>query len=105
MVSYGSIKVHCGRQGAFDEFEDWSEAILSEEAVRYISWIRKSLRKHAGHIRASAHGANAIRDVFVTCRRCACSGKAGPSQIKELTVNPVKAETGGQVVLEAKDIA
>ena len=31
--------------------------------------------------------------------------RQAPSQIKELTVTPVKAETGGQVVLEAKDIS
>ena len=31
--------------------------------------------------------------------------RQAPSQIKELTVKPVKAETGGQVVLEAKDIS
>ena len=31
--------------------------------------------------------------------------RQAPSQIKELTVNPIKAETGGQVVLEARDIS
>ena len=91
--------------GAFDEFEDWSEAILSEEAVP----LHKLDKKIAEETRWSHQGisarANAIRDVFVTCRAAPAACKAGPSQIKELTVNPVKAETGGQVVLRPETSA
>ncbi len=94
------------RQGAFDEFEDWSEAILSEEAVR----LHKLDKKIAEETRWSNQGISArrkrnqgrLRDLQALRLQRA---RQAPSQIKELTVNPVKAETGGQVVLEAKDIS
>ena len=94
------------RQGAFDEFEDWSEAILSEEAVR----LHKLDKKIAEETRWSHQGISArrkrnqgrLRDLQALRLQRA---RQAPSQIKELTVNPVKAETGGQVVLEAKDIS
>jgi len=94
------------RQGAFDEFEDWSEAILLEEAVR----LHKLDKKIAEETRWSHQGISArrkrnqgrLRDLQALRLQRA---RQAPSQIKELTVNPVKAETGGQVVLEAKDIS
>ena len=94
------------RQGAFDEFEDWSEAILSEEAVR----LHKLDKKIAEETRWSHQGISArrkrnqgrLRDLQALRLQRA---RQAPSQINELTVNPVKAETGGQVVLEAKDIS
>ena len=94
------------RQGAFDEFDDWSEAILSEEAVR----LHKLDKKIAEETRWSHQGISArrkrnqgrLRDLQALRLQRA---RQAPSQIKELTVNPVKAETGGQVVLEAKDIS
>ncbi|MGB1469313.1 MAG: ABC-F family ATP-binding cassette domain-containing protein, partial [Candidatus Puniceispirillaceae bacterium] len=94
------------RQGAFDEFEDWSEAILSEEAVR----LHKLDKKIAEETRWSHQGISArrkrnqgrLRDLQALRLQRA---RQAPSQIKELTVTPVKAETGGQVVLEAKDIS
>ena len=94
------------RQGAFDEFEDWSEAILSEEAVR----LHKLDKKIAEETRWSHQGISArrkrnqgrLRDLQALRLQRA---RQAPSQIKELTVNPVKAETGGQVVLEARDIS
>ena len=94
------------RQGAFDEFEDWSEAILSEEAVR----LHKLDKKIAEETRWSHQGISArrkrnqgrLRDLQALRLQRA---RQAPSQIKELTVNPVKAETGGQVVLEAKNIS
>ena len=94
------------RQGAFDEFEDWSEAILAEEAVR----LRKLDRKIAEETRWSHQGISArrkrnqgrLRDLQALRLQRA---RQAPSQIKELTVNPIKAETGGQVVLEARDIS
>ena len=45
------------RQGAFDEFEDWSEAILSEEAVR----LHKLDKKIAEETRWSHQGISARR--------------------------------------------
>ena len=94
------------RQGAFDEFEDWSEAILSEEAVR----LHKLDKKIAEETRWSHQGISArrkrnqgrLRDLQALRLQRA---RQAPSQIKELTVNPIKAETGGQVVLEAKNIS
>ncbi len=94
------------RQGAFDEFEDWSEAILSEEAVR----LHKLDKKIAEETRWSHQGISArrkrnqgrLRDLQALRMQRA---RQAPSQIKELTVKPVKAETGGQVVLEARDIS
>ena len=94
------------RQGAFDEFEDWSEAIISEEAVR----LHKLDKKIAEETRWSHQGISArrkrnqgrLRDLQALRLQRA---RQAPSQIKELTVNPIKAETGGQVVLEARDIS
>ena len=94
------------REGAFDEFEDWSEAILSEEAVR----LHKLDKKIAEETRWSHQGISArrkrnqgrLRDLQALRLQRA---RQAPSQIKELTVNPIKAETGGQVVLEARDIS
>ena len=94
------------RQGAFDEFEDWSEAIISEEALR----LHKLDKKIAEETRWSHQGISArrkrnqgrLRDLQALRLQRA---RQAPSQIKELTVNPIKAETGGQVVLEARDIS
>ena len=94
------------RQGAFDEFEDWSEAIISEEAVR----LHKLDKKIAEETRWSHQGISArrkrnqgrLRDLQALRLQRA---RQAPSQIKELTVNSIKAETGGQVVLEARDIS
>ena len=94
------------RQGAFDEFEDWSEAIISEEAMR----LHKLDKKIAEETRWSHQGISArrkrnqgrLRDLQALRLQRA---RQAPSQIKELTVNPIKAETGGQVVLEARDIS
>ena len=94
------------RQGMFDEFEDWSETILAEESVR----LHKLDKKIAEETRWSNQGISArrkrnqgrLRDLQTLRRERA---RQAPSQIKELTLNPVKAETGGQVVLEAKDIS
>ncbi len=94
------------RQGAFDEFEDWSEAIISEEAVR----LHKLDKKIAEETRWSHQGISArrkrnqgrLRDLQALRLQRA---RQSPYQIKELTVNPIKAETGGQVVLEARDIS
>ena len=94
------------RQGAFDEFEDWSEEILAEEAAQ----LNKLDKKIAEETRWSHQGISArrkrnqgrLRDLQALRLQRA---RQAPSQIKELTVNPVKAETGGQVVLEARDIS
>lgn len=106
----GILWLHQGtlrrRQGAFDEFEGWSEAILSEEAVR----LHKLDKRIAEETRWSHQGISArrkrnqgrLRDLQVLRLQRA---RQASSQIKELTVNQVKAETGGQVVLEARDIS
>ena len=94
------------RHGVFDEFEDWSEAILAEETVR----LKKLDKKIAEETRWSHQGISArrkrnqgrLRDLKALRLQRA---KQAPAKIKELTVNPVRAETGGQVVLEARDIS
>ena len=102
-LNHGALR---RRQGAFDEFEDWSEAILAEEALR----LHKLDKKIAEETRWSHQGISArrkrnqgrLRDLQELRLQRA---RQAPAQIKELTVNPVKAEIGGQVVLEARDIS
>ena len=94
------------RQGAFDEFEDWSEAIISEEAVRLYKLDKKIAEEtrwsHQGISARRKRNQGRLRDLQALRLQRA---RQAPSQIKELTVNPIKAETGGQVVLEARDIS
>ena len=94
------------RQGAFDEFEDWSEAILSEEAVRLHKLDKKITEEtrwsHKGISARRKRNQGRLRQLQTMRLQRA---RQDPSQINELTINPVKAETGGQVVLEAKDIS
>ena len=94
------------RQGAFDEFEDWSEAILADEAVR----LHKLDKKIAEETRWSHQGISArrkrnqgrLRELQVLRSERA---RQAPAQMREMSMGKVKAETGGQVVLEARDIS
>ena len=94
------------RQGAFDEFEDWSEAILADEAVR----LHKLDKKIAEETRWSHQGISArrkrnqgrLRELQVLRSERA---RQAPTQMREMSMGKVKAETGGQVVLEARDIS
>ena len=94
------------RQGAFDEFEDWSEAILAEEAVRLKKLDKKIAKEtqwsHQGISARRKRNQGRLRDLQALRLQRA---EQAPTKIKELRVNPVRAETGGQVVLQARDIS
>ncbi len=101
-LNHGTLR---RRQGPFDEFEDWSEAILADEAVR----LHKLDKKIAEETRWSHQGISArrkrnqgrLRELQVLRTERA---RQAPAQMREMTIGAVKAETGGQVVLEARDI-
>lgn len=94
------------RQGAFDEFEVWSDSILAEEDVK----LHKLDKKIAEETRWSHQGISArrkrnqgrLRDLQALRLQ---RKRQSQEQIKELTLNPVIAETGGQIVVEARDIS
>ena len=94
------------RQGAFDDFEDWSEAILAEESTRLYKLDKKIAEEtrwsHQGISARRKRNQGRLRDLKALRLQRA---RQAPSQVKELTLNPVKAETGGQVVLEARNIS
>ena len=102
-LNHGTLR---RRQGAFDEFEDWSEAILADEAVR----LHKLDKKIAEETRWSHQGISArrkrnqgrLRELQVLRSERA---RQAPAQIRQMNIAHVKAETGGQVVLEARDIS
>ena len=93
------------RQGAFDEFEAWSEAILAEEALRLQKLDKKIAKEtswsHQGISARRKRNQGRLRELQALRLQRA---RQAPSQIKELKLNSIKAETGGQVVLEARDI-
>ncbi len=105
----GLIWIHQGklrrREGAFDQFEEWSEAILAEEAVR----LHKLDRKIAEETRWSHQGISArrkrnqgrLRELEELRQLRASEGGRFTAQ---MSMNAGKAEGGGQIVLEARDL-
>ncbi|MGC6518365.1 MAG: ABC-F family ATP-binding cassette domain-containing protein [Candidatus Puniceispirillaceae bacterium] len=101
-ISQGKLRT---RQGVFDEFEDWSEGIEQEEAVR----LAKLDKKIAEETRWSHQGISARRKrnqgrlrelANLRVERARQGGIAARSM--SMVTGP--AEGGGQVVLEAKDV-
>ena len=102
-LNHGTLR---RRQGPFDDFEDWSEGILDEEAVR----LHKLDKKIAEETRWSHQGISARRKRNQGRLRELQQlrierARQTPAQMREMTISEVKAETGGQVVLEARDIS
>ena len=93
------------REGAFDQFEDWSEGILEEEAVR----LAKLDKKIAEETRWSRQGISARRKRNQGRLRALADlrierAREGGIAAKSLSMTTGNAEGGGQVVLEAKNI-
>ena len=105
----GIIWIHQGtlrrREGAFEQFEDWSEGILTEEAVR----LHKLDRKIAEETRWSHQGISARRKrnqgrlrELQDLRQLRT--RQGGQVIAQMSMSVGKAEGGGQIVLEARDL-
>ena len=93
------------REGAFEQFEDWSEGILTEEAVR----LHKLDRKIAEEARWSHQGISARRKrnqgrlrELQDLRHL--RARQGGQVIAQMSMSTGKAEGGGQIVLEARDL-
>ena len=94
------------REGSFDQFEDWSEGILAEEAVR----LHKLDRKIAEETRWSHQGISArrkrnqgrLRELQELRQHRA---RQGGQVIAQMSMSTGKAEGGGQIVLEARDLS
>jgi len=106
----GIIWIHQGtlrrREGSFDQFEDWSEGILAEEAVR----LHKLDRKIADETRWSHQGISARRKrnqgrlrELQELRQI--RARQGGQVIAQMSMNAGKAEGGGQIVLETRDLS
>ncbi|MDA9190603.1 ATP-binding cassette domain-containing protein [Alphaproteobacteria bacterium] len=93
------------RDGAFSEFEEWSEAVLSDEAVR----LSKLDKKIAEETRWSRQGISARRkrnqgrlrelDALREVRKSDFGKKE-----HEFKISSGKAEAGGQIVIEARNL-
>ncbi|MGB2487116.1 MAG: ABC-F family ATP-binding cassette domain-containing protein, partial [Candidatus Puniceispirillaceae bacterium] len=94
------------REGSFEQFEDWSEDILAEEAVR----LHKLDRKIAEETRWSHQGISArrkrnqgrLRELQELRQHRA---RQGGQVIAQMSMSTGKAEGGGQIVLEARDLS
>ncbi|MGB2021351.1 MAG: ABC-F family ATP-binding cassette domain-containing protein [Candidatus Puniceispirillaceae bacterium] len=94
------------REGSFVQFEDWSEGILAEEAVR----LHKLDRKIAEETRWSYQGISArrkrnqgrLRELQELRQHRA---RQGGQVIAQMSMSTGKAEGGGQIVLEARDLS
>ncbi len=93
------------RDGAFSEFEEWSETILTEEAVR----LSKLDKKIAEETRWSRQGISARRKrnqgrlrELAALRKVRESGFNKAEQ--EFKISSGKAEPGGQIVVEARNL-
>ncbi len=105
----GIVWIHQGklrrRDGAFDQFEDWSDAILAEESVR----LAKLDKKIAEETKWSRQGISArrkrnqgrLRELAVLRQNRASEGGI---TARSLSMETGPAEGGGQVVLESRDI-
>ena len=105
----GIVWIHQGklrrRDGAFDQFEEWSDAILAEESVR----LAKLDKKIAEETRWSRQGISArrkrnqgrLRELAVLRQNRASEGGI---TARSLSMETGPAEGGGQVVLESRDI-
>ena len=93
------------REGAFDQFEDWSEGIMTEEAVR----LRKLDKRIADETRWSHQGISARRKRNQGRMRELAEmrlqrARDGGNVSRQMAMTTGNAEGGGQVVLEARNI-
>ena len=93
------------REGAFEQFEDWSESIMTEESVR----LRKLDKRIADETRWSHQGISARRKRNQGRMRELAELRVqrirdGGSMSRQMSMTTGNAEGGGQVVLEARNI-
>jgi ATP-binding cassette subfamily F protein uup len=93
------------REGAFDQFEDWSEGIMKEEAIR----LRKLDKRIADETRWSHQGISARRKRNQGRMRELAEmrlqrARDGGNVSRQMAMTTGNAEGGGQVVLEARNI-
>ena len=93
------------REGAFEQFEDWSEGITTEESVR----LRKLDKRIADETRWSHQGISARRKRNQGRMRELAELRVqrirdGGSMSRQMSMTTGNAEGGGQVVLEARNI-
>ena len=93
------------REGAFEQFEDWSEGIMTEESVR----LRKLDKRIADETRWSHQGISARRKRNQGRMRELAELRLqrirdGGSMSRQMSMTTGNAEGGGQVVLEARNI-
>lgn len=93
------------REGAFDQFEDWSEGIMTEEAVR----LRKLDKRIADETHWSHQGISARRKRNQGRMRELAEmrlqrARDGGNMSRQMAMTTGNAEGGGQVVLEARNI-
>ena len=93
------------REGAFEQFEDWSEGIMTEESVR----LRKLDKRIADETRWSHQGISARRKRNQGRMRELAELRVqrirdGGSMSRQMSMTTGNAEGGGQVVLEARNI-
>ena len=106
----GIIWIHQGklrrRDGAFDQFEEWSDGILAEEEVR----LAKLDKKIAEETRWSRQGISArrkrnqgrLRELEGMRQLRAAEGGV---MMRQMQIDSGRAEGGGQVVLEARNLS
>ena len=102
-INQGTLRT---RQGGFDQFEDWSDAIEQEESVR----LAKLDKKIAEETRWSRMGISARRKRNQGRLRELANlriqrAREGGITARSMSMTTGPAEGGGQVVLEAKDIS
>ena len=93
------------REGVFEQFEDWSEGIMTEESVR----LRKLDKRIADETRWSHQGISARRKRNQGRMRELAELRVqrirdGGSMSRQMSMTTGNAEGGGQVVLEARNI-
>ena len=106
----GIVWINQGRvrqkQGTFEQFEDWSESILAEEATR----LRKLDKRIAEETRWSQQGISARRKrnqgrLRELAEMRMLRAREGGISSRQMSISTGRAESGGQVVLEARDIS
>ena len=102
-INQGTLRT---RSGAFDQFEDWSEGIEQDEAVR----LAKLDKRIAEETRWSRQGISARRKRNQGRLRELANlriqrAREGGITARAMSITTGPAEGGGQVVLEAKDIS
>ncbi len=93
------------RNGSFSEFEEWSDTILAEEAVR----LSKLDKKIAEELKWSRQGISArrkrnqgrLRELEILRKK---RKSAFDLNEQELRISSNKAEVGGQIVIEARNL-